>query len=300
MLVQGAVATVVLAFLARYVAVHWSALRSSGDALRVDPGPLALAGAIILGTYAMLIAAWRAVLLGWGEHLRYGEAARIWTLSNLARYVPGRVWQIAGMAALAQRAGVRPWAAAGSAVVVQFLAIATGALVTVLFAPHFSHPLLVGAAGAATALGTAVLAWPATAAAAARTLSRITGRTVELHAVRAGPLLLAAAITAAAWAAYGLALVYCVDGLAGRQGLDARTAVGVFTGSYLAGLINVFTPGGLGTRELILVTWLSGPIGPAAAAVVTIGSRLLMTVTELLAAAVTIPLTLLRPDGQHS
>jgi hypothetical protein len=296
--VQAVIVVLVTAFLARYVAANWVALRHAGSAVRVAPGPLAASAAIILATYAMLIAAWRAVLLGWGERLRYGDAARIWCLSNLARYVPGRVWQIAGMAVLAQRGGVSPWAAAGSAVVVQLLAIATGALVTAAFAPDFGHPLLIGVAGAVTALGTVALALPGTAAFAGRLLSAVAGRPVELRAVRAGPLLLSAAITAAAWAAYGLALVYAVDGLVGAQDLDARTAIGVFTGSYLAGLINVFTPSGLGTRELLLVHWLTGPLGPAAAAAVTVGSRLLMTGTELLAAALTLPLTTQRVDGQ--
>jgi hypothetical protein len=297
-LVQAVVVVLVVAFLARYVMANAAALRHAGDALRLAPGPLAGAAVIILATYAMLIAAWRAVLLGWGERLRFRDAARIWCLSNLARYVPGRVWQIAGMAVLAQRAGVSPWAAAGSAVVVQLLAIATGALVTVAFAPDFGHPLLIGAAGVLTAAGTVALALPGTAALAGRLLGAVAGRSIELRAVRSGPLLLSAAITAAAWAGYGLALVFAVDGLVGAQDLDARTATGVFTGSYLAGLINVFTPSGLGTRELLLVHWLTGPLGPAAASAVTVGSRLLMTGTELLAAAVTLPLTSTRADGQ--
>ncbi|MBI1723077.1 MAG: flippase-like domain-containing protein [Gemmatimonadetes bacterium] len=294
---QILVAVLVLLFLGRYLAGNWAEIRHSGDALRIDAAPLAVATAIVLATYAMLIAAWRAVLLGWGERLPYADAARIWCLSNLARYLPGRVWQIAGMAAMAQRAGVSPWAAAGSAVVIQLLAIATGALVTAALAPSFGHPLLIGVAGGVTAAGAAVLAWPAPARLLARTLSRVTGRTMELRSVQGGPLALSAAITAAAWAAYGLALLYSVDGLVGRQSLDARAAIGVFTGSYLAGLINVFTPGGLGTREVILVNWLTGPLGPAAATVVTVGSRLLMTATEVLAALITLSLPTQSADG---
>jgi hypothetical protein len=288
--VQIAVALLVVYFLARFVALNWSEIRRSGSALELDTGPLTLAGLIVLATYAMLIAAWRAVLLGWGERLAYRDAARIWCLSNLARYVPGRVWQVAGMATLAHRAGVSPWAAAGSAVVVQLLAVATGAVVTAAFAPGFAHPALIGVAGAAAAAGAVALAFPLPAAALGAALGRLSGRSVELRPVRGGPLALSAAITAAAWAAYGLALVYCADGLVAGADLDTRAAIGVFTGSYVAGLINVFTPGGLGTREVILVNWLSGPLGPAAASAVTIGSRLLMTVAELAAALITLPL----------
>jgi hypothetical protein len=287
---QVVVSGLILWFLGGYVAHNWAQIRGSSAALHVDAGPLGVALLIILATYALLIAAWRAVLLGWRERIRYPAAARIWCLSNLARYLPGRIWQIAGMAALAQKAGVSAWAAAGSSIVVQLLSIATGALVTALFAPQLGHPLLIGLGGAATAAGAAVLALPRPTALVARVLSRIAGRPIELRAVQPGPLLLSAAITAGAWAAYGLALVYCAQGLVGGPGLDVSVAIGVFTGSYIAGYLNVFTAGGLGTRELILVYWLTGPLGPKAALVVTFGSRLLMTLTELAAAFITLPL----------
>jgi glycosyltransferase 2 family protein len=294
---QIVIGLVIVAFLCRYVARNWTEIRHAGAALDIHPWPLAAAAGIILLTYAMLIGAWTAVLRGWGERLPYRRAARIWCLSNLARYVPGRVWQIAGMAALAQQAGVSPWAAAGSAIVVQCLAIATGTLVTVSFAPQFGHPLLIAGAGVVTAAGAAALAWPTGAAGLSRLIRRVTGRAIELRPVRPGPLLLSAGITVVAWVLYGLALYLSVRGLTGRS-IGVGGAVGVFTGSYVAGLVNIFTSAGLGTREWILVNWLNAPIGPAAATVVTIGSRLLMSATEVLAAAVSVPFGARRPDGR--
>ncbi len=292
---QVLVAAAIAYFLYRYVARNWEQIRHADEAIDLHAGPLALAAGIILATYAMLIGAWRAVLEGWGERLGYGDAARIWCLSNLAKYIPGRVWQITGMAALAQQAGVRPWAAAGSAIVVQLLNIATGTLVTAVFAPDFGHPLLIAAAGLGTAAGAAALASSAGADWLSRALSRVTGRQVELRPVRPGPLLLSAAITALAWIFYGIALYLSVRGLTGRE-LDLRGAIGMFTGAYVAGLVNILTSAGLGMREGILLLWLTGPLGLAAATVVTVGSRLLMTATELLAAAVTLPLLTPRAD----
>ncbi len=297
---QVAVAAIVLAFLYRYLARNWDQVRHSGDALEVHAGYLAAAAAIILGTYAMLIAAWDAVLRGWDQRLPYRDAARIWCLSNLARYVPGRVWQIAGMAALAQQAGVSPWAAVGSSIVIQFVNIGTGVLVTAIFAPGFGHPVLIAASGLLTVAGAAMLAWPAGASLASRAIGRVSGRSIELRAVRPAALLLSAAVTAVQWVAYGLALSLCVRGLTGRD-INLTAAIGVFTGSYVAGLINVFTPAGIGTREIILVDWLTGQLhGPAAAILVTAGSRILMTATELLAALVVLPLTRQRADGHEA
>lgn len=296
---QVVVAAAVLLFLYRYVAGHWDELRHSGAALEVHAGYLVAAAVIILATYAMLIAAWDAVLVGWDQKLPYRDAARIWCLSNLARYVPGRIWQIAGMAALAQQAGVSPWAAVGSSIVIQLVNIATGVLVTAIFAPAFGHPVMIAASFVVTAAGAAMLAWPQGAALASRAISRISGRVVELRAVRPRALLLSSAVTAVQWVAYGLALSLCVRGLTGRE-IDLAASVGVFTGSYVAGLINVFLPAGIGTREIILIDWLTGQLhSPAAAALVTAGSRILMTATEIVAAIAVLPLTRQRADGHQ-
>ncbi len=284
-------------FVVRSVGRNWAEIRQSGSVIHLDVGALAAAAGIILATYALLIGAWRAVLLGWGERLRYPAAARIWCLSNLARYVPGRIWQIAGMAALAQKAGITPWAAAGSAIIVQLLAIATGALITGLFAPQAEHPAWVAAAGLVALLAALTLTWGRMTGLVSRWLSAALGRPFELRPVGKGALLLSAAVTTLAWLAYGLALYLCTAALLGRAALDIGTAIGVFTGSYVLGLIAVLTPGGLGVREGALLFWLTGPLGPAGALVVAIGSRLLMTATELLAALITLPLTTRNADG---
>lgn len=293
--VQVLLVGLVLIYLAESVAGNWADIRGAGQAIRIAPGPLAVSAAIILATYALLVGAWRGVLNGWGEQLRYPAAARIWTLSNLARYIPGRVWQIAGMAALAQQAGVTPWAAAGSAIIVQLLAVATGTLVTVAFAVRTEYPVAVMAAGVIAALAVAALTLERPTAFATRLLRRLTGRDLELRPVRTGPLLVSALITTFSWIAYGAVLALFARGVLGTAALSVGTAIGSFTASYLLGLIAVFTPGGLGVREVSLYLLLEGPIGPAGATVVSVGSRILMTVTEILAALITLPLTHRKP-----
>jgi len=287
---QVLLAAAVVYFVGSSMARNWEAIRRSGAAISPDPAALAVSAGITLATYALLISAWRAVLLGWGERLPYPAAARIWCLSNLARYVPGRIWQIAGMAAMAQRAGVSPWAAAGSAVVVQLLAVATGALVTGIAAPHAGHPLLIAGTGLAAAMVAAALAWPPATRVLSVALRKLTGRELRLEPVSPGPLLLATGVTILAWIAYGLTLYFFAQGILGAPALSVLASVGSFTASYLVGLLLVFTPGGLGAREGTLYVLLAPSLGPAAAFVVMVGSRVLMTATEILAALITLPL----------
>src|SRR5207237_9817599 len=113
----------------RVVLRNWAEGRWQALEWRVGPGWLLVGGLVVWLMYALLIVAWRVVRAGWGQRLDGWGAARIWTVSSLGKYLPGKVWAVAGMALMSQRAGIAPWAATGSAVVLQVLAIGTGAAV---------------------------------------------------------------------------------------------------------------------------------------------------------------------------
>ena len=119
-------AVVILAFVVRTFARNWDALRAEPIRWVFHPTPALGAVLLVWGMYAILIEAWRRMLAGWGDHLPYATAARIWVLSSLGKYVPGKVWAIAGMALMARDAGVSGWAATASAIILQVLAIGTG------------------------------------------------------------------------------------------------------------------------------------------------------------------------------
>jgi hypothetical protein len=237
--------------------------------------------------YACLIAAWRTMLAGWGQRLDAWSAARIWTVSSLGKYLPGKVWAVAGMALMAQRAGIAPWAATGSAVVLQVLAIGTGAAVAGLTgrgAIETAHPgsalvlvLLVVAAVA----GVALLLWPPFL----RGLLRLAAPDAESRgAPAAGGIAVGIVANALAWLGYGLALWLLARGLLPNAGLRPALAVAVFTASYLAGFLALFAPGGLGVREGLFILMLQGPLGIGAATALALASRLLLTLTEFGAA----------------
>ena len=119
----------IIGFAARSLVGNWSELRSQPLEWRVEPAWLLLSALVVWMMYGLLIVAWRTMLASWGQHLDGWSAARIWTVSSLGKYLPGKVWAVAGMALMSQRAGIAPWAATGSAVVLQVLAIGSGAAV---------------------------------------------------------------------------------------------------------------------------------------------------------------------------
>src|SRR5438270_5610384 len=112
---QIALAAVVLAFIAWSLVGNWQDFRK--QPLHVQPkwSYIAASGVVVLGTYALLIEVWRRILAAWSARISFGDATRIWCVSNLGKYVPGKVWQIAAMGKLAHDIQVPAAAAAGSA-----------------------------------------------------------------------------------------------------------------------------------------------------------------------------------------
>src|SRR5947199_10307622 len=95
----------------------------------------------------MQIESWRRILAGWSQRLPFGPAARTWSVANLGRYVPGKVWSVAGLVVLAQQAGVAPGPAAASAFVIQAVSLGSGVAVVAAVSPNNAPPLRLALAG---------------------------------------------------------------------------------------------------------------------------------------------------------
>lgn len=277
----------IIGLAARSLLRNWTELRSQPLEWRIEPGWLVLSALLVWAMYALLIVAWRMMLAGWGQRLDGWTAARIWTVSSLGKYLPGKVWAIAGMALLAQRAGIAAWAATGSAVVLQVLAIGTGAAVAGLTGrqaiaaadPRLGAVLGVLIAGAVA--GVALLLWPAFL----RRLLRLAAPDAEARGTPpVAGIAFGIVANLVAWLGYGLALWLLARGLLPSAGLDPALAIAVFTASYLAGFLALFAPGGIGVREGLFILMLQGPLGIAAATALALASRVLLTITELGAA----------------
>ena len=278
-LLQGALAVAVIAFVWRSAARHWDEFRRLEFPLDVRPGWIALAGAVVLLTYGLLVAAWHAVILGWGERLAYRPALRIWTISNLGRYLPGKVWSVAGLAVLAQREGVAGWASVGAAIAMQAIAVGSGVAIAAATVPGtLSAPGILIAAGiAATTVG--ALALPRAVAVVARVTRR-----PDLRPLPIGAVVLAGAATTISWLGYGVAFWLLARGTLGATALGLAPAVGVFAAGYITGLLALFAPGGVGVREAVFIALLAPSVGSGGAIVLGIASRVLLTLTEVTAA----------------
>src|ERR1051325_6696290 len=107
----------------------------------------------------MQIESWRRILAGWHQRLPFAGAARTWSLANLGRYVPGKVWSVAGLVVLAQRAGVQPGPAAASAFVIQAVSLGSGVAGAAAAAPSAPPPSRRAPAGLAAGVPMGALGW---------------------------------------------------------------------------------------------------------------------------------------------
>ena len=285
---QGVLVTAVVFFVYRALTRHWAEFRGLEIDLSFELRAIVLAALTVWATYLILIEAWRWVILGWGQSLGRLQAARIWLISNLGRYLPGKVWSIAGLAVLAGRAGVKSWAATGSAVAMQALAVGTGVGVVAVAAPQTASPLPLALAGAIAVVFVWLLVSPALVS---RVVSALWPQT-EFRPLDLRAAMSAGFVTVLAWIAYGVAFWLLANGLFVDHALDVRSAIGIFAAGYIVGLLAIFAPGGVGVREAVLVALLTPRIGPGEALALAVASRLLLTLCEVVAALAALPLSL--------
>jgi hypothetical protein len=279
---QVAFAVAVVWFAGDRLAGQWGDLRGARLAADVRWGPIFAASAIVLVTYALLIQTWRAVLGAWGARLSFWDAARITSVSNLGRYIPGKIWQITAMGVMAQRRGVPPVAATGSAILTSLVSVLTGVglvLATGTGVLHFSA----GAIAALAVLGASVTLAPVLIPKLMSLASAVVGRPMTLLRVPARSLWIAALGSLCAWVLYGMAFRLLAEGLLGRAAGAWEAYIAVYTGSYLAGFLALFAPGGLVVRESVMVLGLTqlGLATSSEALVLAVASRLWLTILEV-------------------
>lgn len=239
---------------------------------------------IVLATYAVLIEVWRVLLTGWDARLRFGEAARIWTISNLGRYVPGKVWQIGAMAVMARQRGISGIAAGGSAIVATIITTLTGFAVVAISGAGTLHipPIAVALI---LICGLALLAAPVALPWLGPLVSRVLHRQITVPRLAPSALFITVAGSALAWCGYGVAFYVLAHGLLGDIPGSIPLYIAVFTGSYLIGFVTLIAPGGIFVREVAMQTALqSAGFSAGSATVLVVASRLWLTVLEILPA----------------
>ena len=267
---------------------QWAAVKVAARSIDIQWPWIAAASAMVLVTYTVLIQSWRMLLAGWGGHLPYPKAAQIWTVANLGRYLPGKVWSIGALGVLAAREGVSGVAAAGAAVLGTLLNIGAGFAVAVIFGADLLDAVAPGlrsvsvAAAVLFVAGVAVL--PFILPKLLESFSRWRGLPLATQQLKSHEVWAAAFINTVAWVGYGVAFAWFSRGVSSGVAADPVLFTAVYAASYLVGYLVLFAPGGVGFREVALTTLLvaAGVAGQGDAAVLAATSRVWLTFLEVL------------------
>ena len=291
--------------------------------LALEWAPLVAGSLLTLLGYAWNVRLWSWSLRWWRQRLSFVPALRIWFLSNLARFIPGVVWQFAGLAAMSHARGVSPVAATAAVIVQQVALLVTGLLASLALAPE-----LFGAWAEALPAGSRIGGIAAAIAGGAHALPVGARLALVLALFAAGALLVPSLLRGAAalwrrwgrgaevvlpsltvrdtaayvaahlvpWALYGVAFHLFADGILAGQTPSPGLAAAAFISSYVAGIIVIVAPAGLGVREVVLYAALRPAIGPGDALVLSLLSRAWLVATELAGALIVLAATARRRE----
>ncbi|MFB9906523.1 hypothetical protein [Allokutzneria oryzae] len=239
----------------------------------------ALAALGLLATSRM----WLAGLVSFGHRLGGADTCRVFFPAQVGKYLPGLVWPYLAQIRFAARHDVP--AAVTLGVGARFLAVhlVSGVVVGAALLPwyeglseHFSLLALLPLVPALALLHPKVLA------------KLVAAMPAKLGAPERAPMTWAGvgsalAWMAPAWTAYGLAAFVLVTPLTPTDDMlgVALTCVGAFAVSWVAGLVVVLAPAGLGAREAVLVAALAPLVGGPSAASVALLLRLCHTVADV-------------------
>jgi uncharacterized membrane protein YbhN (UPF0104 family) len=284
---QLVAAALLVYFVGRTLAAQWAAFRDQPLDARFRWGQILASGALVLFTHALLVQTWRMLLRSWNASLPFWTAARIWSISNLAKYVPGKIWQVTAMGTMAHHAGVSPVVSTGSALLSTIINIACGIAIVLGLGWEWLNLLRADARVMATALITVAIlglsSLPFIVPRLGAIVSRLTNRLVEIVSPPPRVILAAIAANVLAWVLYGVAFLWLVRGVLGGAPGAAWGYVAVYTASYVVGYLFFIVPGGIGPREAVMVSLLTSLAlaTPKQALLVAAASRVWLTILEI-------------------
>ena len=284
----AAVLTVVM------IAVLTQALRRDGRAAlsawraaHVHWSWVALSVVCALTGHVIYVAGWRRLLSDSGVRAGFWTLARLFLVSNLGRYLPaGKAWQMAIVGMMAAEEQLPSAILAASSLFQGVVGVGVGAI------------LVIAAGGTTIGLPVAWLVLPVAAVIGLLAAPRLLRSIPRIHAalkrrvpgidcVGAGTMWTLIWTSAASWILWSIALYDLARAVLPAAGASVIPYVAAWTGSFLAGLIALVSPAGLGARETVMEVVLTRTgMRPEEVLVLVVVARAWVTVLDSVPAAI--------------
>ena len=245
---------------------------------------------------------WLLKILKWilkktGSSVSYRRLFKAWFISSLGKYLPGKVWQFLGMIFLLEKEGVPKKNTFSSVVLGQTLSVISGLLVGALFLgsdlysqifpknPALMILIIVFFMGIL-----ALFFYPKLLERIMNFGLRILKKDQILLDFKSKDIFFYFLFYSLAWFSFGLGFTVFVKAFTPASLGIYPGLTGAFAFSYNIGFLALFAPGGIGVREGILVLLLEAYFPAPVAILISILSRLWVSLVELLCFLIALPL----------
>ena len=259
--------------------------------VKLRPASAAISVGFLLLYYFSMIGIWHLITIMFGIDLPYRRTQRAWTYSMFGKYLPGKVWLVAGRFYYYSREGKNSSVIAAAFLTDGAIQMATSCAVVLLCMFGFG----VDVAGFADGLAVDpvvlsvillcvffILVHPRIMTPALNAIRRLRGKEplqLSLKAWHAYVLLILGVLIRGIG---GLGIFFLVNALWTLEWDHYFFLTGTMALSGVLGTLAVFAPGGLGVREASIAYCLSFIMPSGVAATIGLAARVWMVCTELI------------------
>ena len=283
---QALAIVIILVFWAQALASNWQEL--SHFSWQVS-WPWLLACLALLLVQAILLASiwWRALWV-MGAPVSWRLGASLWLKTQLARYVPGGIWDIAGRLALGHEAGISVRAMSASIVLEMALQVLSASifLLVGLMLRADAQPSLYLPLAALTLLASLVILMPPVFRRLINWGLRLLHREPLDIQVTYGDMLTLFGARLLGHLMLGIGFVFFARGVTVITWQQAPAMIAAFVGAWLIGFLALVVPMGIGVREGVLALLLQHQFPFGVIGVIALGYRTWMLVRDLIAALI--------------
>ncbi len=280
---RWSVSIALLAFVVHRLSSDWRSIEAIE--LHIRWGWVAAATALVGLEFMLAVEIWRMSLRWLQTPLSYPLAFHIMGVSNLAKYLPGGVWNFIGRAAMCQRYRVPAARVVESLVVEVVVQLGANAVLGALafVAIGRSAETTLPAWTIAFAAGPVVALHPRIINSVLERASLALKRELPRVRLRYGQILFIYLVSILNWALLGLSFVLFAQGILARSlsVTEAIALLGATNAAWLAGSIAFFVPAALGVREVAFTAILGPMFGSGWPAAFAISTRVWFSVIEV-------------------
>lgn len=279
-LLAAVIPAVLLFFVGRNIWRQWDTIEAF--AWNLDARWLAASAVAFWADFVILIALWRVFLSTISnKKLSLITSYQISALSNLGKYVPGKVWAVLGIVYFLKRRGYSATEAVAATGLHQAYTVVAGLLfVSAVLGSEIWGRLPLVSVLAGLGLAVVVIYPPVFSCLFNRALALFKREPLP-YTISFGRAFLLLLAYVGAWILYGASFWCMLKGI-GIDNPPFWSMAAASSAAYLLGFLALFAPGGLGVREGILLVLITPHIPAGLAATVTVIARVWITIVELI------------------